>query len=156
MGILLIGEDGKKIGDVTFDEAKRIAQMEKKDLILVNAENNVYKIADFGKLKYDQKQKIKNQRAQKRTHKIKEIKLRLTTEQHDIDIKVGRIQEFLRDGLKTKITIQLKGRQQAFQNVGLEKMKAIIDSIMKSGTAIIDKAPTIEGKNIIAFLIPIK
>jgi translation initiation factor IF-3 len=156
MSILLVGEDGIKIGEMTFEEAKKIAMAAKKDLVLVNSENNVYRIADSGKLKYEQKQKERSQRAQKRTHKIKEIKLGLTTAQHDIDIKVRRIREFLQAGLKTKITMQLKGRQQAFQNVGFEKMKLIISASIEGGIATMDKSPNLEGRNIIVFLTPAK
>jgi translation initiation factor IF-3 len=156
MSILLVGEDGKMIGSTTFEEAKKIAAKLGKDLVLVNAEGNTYRIVDFGKLKYEQKQKEKSQRAQKRTHKVKEIKLGLTTEQHDINIKVQRIREFLQSGLKTKVMLQLKGRQQAFQGVGFEKIKAIIAAATEGGIATVDKPPTLEGRNIVTFLIPVK
>ena len=156
MGILLVGEDGQKFGEVTLEEAKKMARDTGKSLVMVNAKANVYRIVDQGKLKYEQKQKEKSQRAQKRTHKIKEIKLRPDTAQHDIDIKTNHIKDFLKDGLKTKVTMQFHGREQAFRDLGLEKMKAIIAAICESGLAAVDKGPFIEGRNIVVLLNPIK
>ena len=66
MGILLVGEDGQKFGEVTLEEAKKMARDTGKSLVMVNAKANVYRIVDQGKLKYEQKQKEKSQRAQKR------------------------------------------------------------------------------------------
>jgi translation initiation factor IF-3 len=156
MGIFLIGEDGKKIGDVTMEEAKRIAQTAGKSLIMVDAKKNIYRVADEGKLKYEQKQKERSMRAQKRTYKIKEIKLRLSTEQHDLDVKVSHIREFLLRGLKTKVTMQFKGREQSFKDVGIQKLRSVIDAACAGGIAVLDKEPVIEGRSIIVFLTPSK
>lgn len=155
MNIMLVGEDGQKIGEVSLDTAKKMAKTAGKSLILVNAKANIYKIIDEGKLKYDHKQKEKEQRAQKRTHKIKEIKLRPNIAEHDIEIKINHIKEFLQSGLKTKITMQFKGREQSFQELGLEKIKAIIMAVCETG-ATVDKGPFSEGRQIIVFLNPAK
>ncbi len=154
--VLLIGEDGEKLGNVSMEEARRIAKEANKNLVLKDAKRNVYRIADTGKLKYEQKQQKKQQKAQRRTHKVKEIKLRLSTDTHDINTKTKRIREFLRKGLKTKVTMQFKGRQMAFKNVGLEKMNALIALATEGGIATIDKAPRFEGRSLVAFLVPIK
>ena len=154
--VLLIGEDGQKIGEVSVEEARRLAKEAGKNLVLKDAKRNVYRIADAGKLKYEQKQRQKQQRAQRRTHKVKEIKLRLSTDTHDLEVKTKRIREFLAKGLKTKITMQFKGRQMAFRDVGLEKMNALIATATEGGIATVDKPPKIEGRNIVAFLVPSK
>jgi len=154
--VLLIGEDGQKIGEVNMEEARRLAKKAGKNLVLKDAKRNVYRIADTGKLKYEQKQRKKQQMVQRRTHKVKEIKLRLSTDTHDLDVKIKRIREFLTKGMKTKVTMQFKGRQMAFRNVGLEKMKALVATVIEDGIATVDKPPKIDGRNIIAFLMPIK
>ena len=154
MRVMLIGEDGKKIGEVSMDEAERAAKEAGKDLMMVA--KNVYRIADAGKLKYEQKQRQKQQRAQRRTHKVKEIKLGPLTDTHDLDVKSRHIIDFLKRGLKTKITMKFKGRQMAFREAGLEKMKGLIGPIVSSGLAEVDKAPKFEGRNLVAFLVPVK
>jgi translation initiation factor IF-3 len=156
MKIMLIGEDGRKIGEVDFEHARNIAIENGKDLIMVDAKAGVYKMADSGKVKYDQKQKEKEQRAQRRTHKVKEIKLRLNTNKHDVEIKSKHIKEFLERGMKTKITIQLKGREQSFQEAAVEKMKSIVAFVCSDGKSIIDKGPIVDGKNIVVFIKPLK
>ncbi|MFA5024027.1 MAG: translation initiation factor IF-3 [Patescibacteria group bacterium] len=156
MNILVIDEEGNKIGEMSLEVAKKMASDVGKSLIIINPKANVYRIADAGKLKYEQKQKVKDQRAQKRTHKVKEIKFGLTTEQHDVDIKIRRVREFLEKGLKTKITVELHGRQETFKDHGFEKIKNIIEASILGGLATISRGPTLEGRNIVAFLAPTK
>jgi len=156
MDILVIGEDGSRLGEMSLEKAKKTANDLGKSLVLVNPKENIYRMADVGKLKYEQKQKERDQRAQRRTHKIKEIRFTLTTEQHDIDVKVRRIREFLVEGLKTKISMRLHGRQESLRDLAIEKIKSIIDSSITDGIASVDKGPSVEGKNIIVFLNPTK
>jgi len=156
MNVLVIGENGDKLGEMTLEKAKQIAANEKKSLVLVNAKANVYRICDIGKLRYEQKQKEKDQRAQKRTHKIKEVRFGLTTEQHDIDIKVRRIRGFLEEGFKTKVTMRLHGRQETLRDSGIEKMKRIIEESISGGIANVDKGPIFENRAITAYLNPTK
>jgi translation initiation factor IF-3 len=154
MKIILIGEDGKKIGDVNMEEAERIAKEAGRNLTMVA--KNVYRIADAGKLKYERKQKQRKLRSNQRTHKIKEIKLGLNTDEHDIAVKVRRIREFLEKGLKTKITMQFKGRQMAFRDAGLKKMSDIVSTVTSDNLAVVDKDPRFEGRNLVVFLLPYK
>jgi translation initiation factor IF-3 len=155
MNIRLVSEDGN-LGETTLDAAKKMAKAANKSLVMVNAKEGIYKIIDTGKLKFEQKQKDKNQRAQKRTHKIKEIKLRPNIADHDLEIKTNHIKGFLLDGLKTKITMQFRGREQSFQALGLEKVKKIVLSLCELGLATVDKGPFLEGRNLIVLLTPTK
>ena len=156
MEILLIGETGQKIGNMGLEEARNIAKGAGKDLVIVNAKKNIYRMADAGKLKYEQKQKQKKQRSQRRSHKVKEIKLRLLTEKHDMDVKIKHIKDFLSKGLKTKVTMQLKGRQRSMKDLGINKMNELIANVVEGGLASIDKIPTFDGSSITAFLSPSK
>lgn len=154
MGIVLIGEDGKRIGEVSMEFAEQKAKEAGKDLMMVA--KNVYRIADSGRLKYEQRQKKKSHHAQRRTHKIKEIKIGPLTDKHDLEVKLKHIQTFLKKGLKTKVTMQFKARQIAFKEAGLAKMKALIMPLVEAGMADIDKEPSFEGRRLVAFLIPPK
>ena len=152
MNILVIGEDGSRLGEMSLERAKQMAREVGKSLVLVNPKANVYRIVDEGKLKYDQKQKEKEQRAQKRTHKIKEVRFGLTTETHDVEVKVRHIREFLEQGFKIKVVLKLHGRQEAMRDAGIEKIKGIVESSLVNTGATVDKGPTLEGRNIIVFL----
>lgn len=156
MSVMLIGEDGKKIGQVSMQEAERRAKQSGKDLVLVNPANKVYRIMDLGKRKYDRKQKIKSNRAQRRTHKIKEVKLSILTDEHDLNVKAKRIREFLKKGLKTKITLRFRGRQISFKDSGLQKINSLIAPLVEEKIATIDSAPKLDGRNMVVFLTPYK
>jgi translation initiation factor IF-3 len=154
MKVTLIGDDGKRIGEVDIEEARKIATEKDKNLVKVSAKGNVYRIADAGKLMYEKKQKEKKLRAQRRTHKVKEIKIGLNTNDHDLNVKLKRIIGFIEKGMKTKVTLQLKGRQRNFRDAAMSKMKLFLDSIIHSVNAEIDKVPKLEGNRIIAFIKP--
>jgi len=154
MSIVLIGEDGKRIGEVTMEFAEQKAKEAEKELMMVA--KNTYRIADTGRLKYERKAKQKQQRSQRRTHKVKEIKLGPLTDTHDMAVKARHIEDFLKKGLKTKVTMVFKGRQMAFKDAGLQKMKDLIAPLIESGLADADREPKFEGRNLITFLIPSK
>lgn len=153
--ILLIGEDGSKIGNVSFSEAEEIASNQGKDLILVNSNNNVYKIGDSGKIKYDQKRKERKLRAQKRAQKIKEIQLRPTTDNNDLETKLKHVREFLSDGLKTKLVMKFKRQQMSYRDDGMNRMAVIVKRFVDEGLAVAER-PQFEGPNIVVFLAPHK
>lgn len=154
MKIILIGEDGKRVGEVTMREAERQAKLAGKNLNMVAP--NVYRIADTGKLKYERNQKQKLQRAKRRQHKVKEIKFGIKTDKHDLEVKSRRIRQFLSKGLRTKVTLQFKGRQMAFKDVGFQKIRDLIMPLVEEGLASLDREPKLEGYKLVAFLVPAK
>jgi len=154
--VLLIGEDGSKIGNISLEEAKKIAIDQNKDLILMNKDKRVYKIGDEGKLKYDKKRSGKKSRAQKRAQKIKEIQIRPTIEDADLENKLRRVREFLSDGLKTKLVMKFKRQQMSYRSGGLSKINDIVKKLTEEGLAAPVVAPKFEGRNIIVFLAPAK
>lgn len=152
--ITLIDESGKLITEITtFEQARRMAQNSGKDLILVNAKSNTYRIADAGKLKYEQKQKERQQRAQRRTHKIKEIQISPNIEMHDLNTKISHVTDFLKKGFKTKITMVLRGRQQAFRDVAFEKLQNLVNDIVNTNLATVD-GQIKQEKDIFVYLLP--
>jgi len=154
MRVILIGENGKRIGEVPMQEVEKLATKAGKNLTMVA--ENVYRIADVGKLKYERNQKQKHQRAQRRAHKIKEIKLGPLTDIHDMEVKAKRIREFLKKGLRTKVTMLFKKRQIAFKDAGLRKMKDFVMPLVEEGLASVDREPKFEGRNLVTLLVPPK
>lgn len=154
MKIVLIGSDGKLIGNVSMEEGKRLAKEAGMDLIVVNPKDSTYRIADRGKLKYEQKQKEKQQRAQQRTQKVKEIRLTPQIDKHDLDTKVNHIKEFLQKGHKTKLTMTFKSRQLAFKELGLEKLKKVLTQLDVEGVGVADGQPKLEGRELVVFITP--
>lgn len=137
-------------------EALNIASEQNLDLVLMspNAEPPVCKIIDYGKFKFDQAKKLKEQRKAQKIVDIKEIQLSMTIEKHDIDVKAKHAQKFLQNGDKVKVTIRMKGRQQARPEIGIEVMNTFFEVVKDFG--VIEKNPEIMGRNIFMVLAPIK
>jgi len=137
-------------------EALEIALEKDLDLVLMspNADPPVCKIINYGKFKFEQAKKLKEQRKAQKTIEIKEVQLSMTIEKHDIEVKAKHAQRFLSDGDKVKVSIRMKGRQQARPDLGIEVMNSFYEIVKDFGT--IEKAPEVVGRNIFMFLAPIK
>ena len=137
-------------------EALEIAEQKDLDLVLMspNADPPVCKIINYGKFKFEQSKKLKEQRKAQKTIEIKEVQLSMTIEKHDIEVKAKHAQRFLSDGDKVKVSIRMKGRQQARPDLGIEVMNSFFEIVKDFGT--IEKAPEVVGRNIFMFLAPIK
>lgn len=147
--LLVIGPDGEQLGRLKLGPACQAAQEAKLDLVLV-AETSVppvCRIMDFGKLCYEQKKKLKDQKKKNlATQKIKEIKFRLHIDTHDYECKIKHGIEFLNEGSKLKITIMFKGREMAHTEMGFELIRKITGDLQEHGSA--DGTPKLLGKTI--------
>ena len=124
------------------------------DLVEVasNATPPVCRIMDYGKYKYE----LKKQQAAKKqkVQSVKEIKLRPNIGQHDLDVKVNRIKEFLTNGHKTRVRIFFRGREIVHPELGKNLAEKITEEVSEFGS--VDLAPKLEGKNLIMVLSPNK
>ncbi|RLA86272.1 MAG: translation initiation factor IF-3 [Deltaproteobacteria bacterium] len=154
--VRVIDPDGKQIGIMPLREALRKAEEYGLDLVEVapNADPPVCRIMDYGKFKYIQSKKA--QEAKRKQHaatQIKEIKLRPSTDEHDLQIKLRKIKEFLGDGHKTKVRIIFRGRELAHKEVGEGLMQRILQEV--SGIGKPDYQPKFEGRQIVVMLSPL-
>lgn len=110
--VILIDSDGTNRGEVTIQEARKVASDQSLDLVEVSSNDPVVcRIMDFGKHLFDQKKKQKESRKTSRTQEVKEIRLRPSTGQHDLEIKSRKAREFIKKGMKVRIDVRLKGRE---------------------------------------------
>ncbi|MCK5055684.1 MAG: translation initiation factor IF-3 [Candidatus Aminicenantes bacterium] len=111
--VRLIDEEKKQLGIVPLKEALEIAMGKELDLVAISPKANppVCRLLDYGKYLYSlQKKAHEAQKLQRKVH-IKEIKFTPVIGDHDIEVKLKKIKQFLEDGNKVKITIWLRGRQ---------------------------------------------
>ena len=154
--VRVIGPNNEQLGIMSSREALTQAEEQDLDLVLMspNAEPPVCKIMNYGKFKFDQAKKLKEQRKAQKTVEIKEVQLSMTIDKHDVDVKAKHAQRFLSGGDKVKVSIRMKGRQQARPEMGIEVMNSFYEIVKDFGT--IEKAPEIMGRNIFMVLAPIK
>jgi translation initiation factor IF-3 len=111
--VRLIDEDKQQLGVVPISKALAIAQEKELDLVAISpkATPPVCRLLDYGKYLYSLQKKAHEAQKQQRKIHVKEIKFTPVIGEHDIEVKLKKIKQFLEDGNKVKITIWLKGRQ---------------------------------------------
>ena len=111
--VRLIDENKKQIGIVPLKEAIDLAVEKDLDLVAISPDANppVCRLLDYGKYLYSLQKKAHEAKKQQRKIQIKEIKFTPVIGDHDIEVKLKKIKQFLEDGNKVKVTVWLKGRQ---------------------------------------------
>lgn len=152
--IRLIDENGEQLGIVSSREAQKIADERKLDLVKIapTVKPPVCRIMDYGKYKFDQAKKEKEARKKQKTVDVKELRLSPSIDTHDVQVKVKKANEFLKDGDKVKISIRFRGREIGHSKVGMQIMEDFAKATEEFGT--VDKQPKMEGKSLVMFLAP--
>ncbi len=146
--VRLIGADGEQLGVVSYSRAKELAAEAGLDLMLVSDKSvpPVVRIMDFGKLCYEQKKNLKAQRKNAIAQKQKEVKFHINIDQHDYETKIKKAIDFLDKKCKLKITLALRGREMAHQELAFELMEKVMTELTPYGDA--DGTPKLLGRNI--------
>ncbi len=146
--VRLIGVDGDQLGVVSYARAKELAVEAGEDLVLVSDTSTppVVRIMNFGKLCYEQKKNLKAQRKNTAAQKIKEIKFHVNIDQHDYETKLNRALDFLEKKFRLKITLALRGREMAHQDMAFELMDKVSEALAPYAEA--DGKPKLLGRNI--------
>lgn len=152
--VRVIDKDGTQLGVLALPEALMKAEQAGLDLVEIapNAEPPVCKIIDYGKYRY---QLTKKEREQKKTQhqvKVKEIKIKPNTDDHDLMVKLKHAREFVLKGNKVRLTCVFRGREMQHPELG---RKAVLD--MCKGLADIATAESparMFGRNLSVILAP--
>jgi translation initiation factor IF-3 len=151
--VRLIGVNGDQLGVVPTAQALDMAREANLDLVEVAANERppVCRIMDFGKFKFLQKQKQKD-KTKSHQQKLKEIRVRPKTGEHDVETKINQARKFLEHKDKVLVYVLFKGRE--LQHI--EEGRRIILSILEklADVAKIEKSPGMEGKRMTAMLAP--
>jgi translation initiation factor IF-3 len=144
--VRLIDEDGKPIGVMSSGQALALARERDLDLVEVSPMSvpPVCKLMDWGRFKYEQAKKENEARKHQKTIELKEIRIRPRTDEHDLGVKVRKIEEFLGEGDKVKVSVIFRGRENAHPELGrvvLDKVIAELKSI-----ATLERPPIMEGR----------
>jgi translation initiation factor IF-3 len=154
--IRLIGDNIEKSGIIRTSEALRIADELQLDLVEIapNAEPPVCKIIDYQKFLYEQKRKLKEQKAKTSKVVIKDIRFGPNTDDHDFNFKKAHTIKFLQDGAKVKASVFFKGRTIFFKEKGEILLLQLAAEVEEYGK--VEQLPKLEGKRMIMFIIPKK
>ncbi len=150
----VIGANGEQLGILAIDQALRMAQEDGLDLVEVSplAKPPVCKIMDYGKFKYTEKKKQSEAKKKQVVVQLKEVKLRPRTEEHDYDVKIRKIREFLEEANKARVTVMFRGREITHRELGHKVLERVINDLKE--TAVIEAAPRMEGRQMFMILAP--
>lgn len=150
-------QEGRQLGIFPIEQARKIASDAGLDLVEIAAQAQppVCEIKDFGKWKFEEKIREKdNARRQRETQvELKEIRLRPGIADHDVETKIGQARKFIEEGKKVQFNLQFKGhREMSHRENGFAVIDKVIAGLVEVGT--VEKAPKLEGNRITCRLSP--
>jgi translation initiation factor IF-3 len=150
--VRLIGAQGELLGIVPTSQALDMAREAQLDLVEVAANERppVCKIMDFGKFRYQQSRK--GSKSKPHQQKLKEIRVRPKTGEHDVDTKINQARKFLEHKDKVLLNVLFRGRELQHIDEGRRIIVSMVEKL--ADVAKIEKAPSMEGKRMTAMLAP--
>jgi translation initiation factor IF-3 len=153
--IRLIDQNENQIGIVSTNEALRMAQEAGLDLVEVapTAKPPVCRIMDYGKWRYQQQKKEDKSRASNKGGRLKMLNIdTIRIGDHDLEIKVNRARDFLKDGNKVQFTLRFKGREMAHLDLGRDLMNKIKTQLWQVSK--VERDAKMEGRRMTLVLQP--
>jgi len=154
--VRVIDEEGEQLGILDTRDALDLARDRGLDLVEVapNAHPPVARIMDYGKFKYEESKKAKRAKAKQHIQRVKTVKFRPKTDDHDYEFKKNHIIEFLGSGDKVKVVVMFRGREMVHVEYGERIFERLLLDLQE--VAMIDDEPKLEGRNLSLMLSPKK
>ncbi|MCX7929338.1 MAG: translation initiation factor IF-3 [Chlorobi bacterium] len=154
--VRVVGVEGGQLGIMPISDALKSAYEHGLDLVEVAPQANppVCRIIDFGKYQYEQHKREKQQRKQQQQTQLKEIRLKIVTDTHDLDFKARHAREFLLEGNKVKVTVLFRGREITHKEFGEQILQQFWQRL--EDVAKFDQPIRAEGRTMTMILAPDK
>ena len=150
--VRLIGANGEQLGIVSAREAQKLAREAEMDLVKVApmAKPPVCKIIDYGKFRYEQARKEKEEKKKQKIIEIKEVRLSPNIDSNDLNTKISAARKFIQKGNKVKVTLRFRGREMSHMNNSRHILEDFAGQL--SDIAVVDKPSKVEGRSLVMFL----
>lgn len=150
--VRVIGVEGEQLGVMPVRDALTKAKDAGMDLVEVAAEARppVCRIMDYGKFRYEKTKRSGKNKAHQT--KLKEIRLRPRTGDHDIDFKVKQAISFLQDKDKVQVTVVYKGRELAHIDEGERVIQSVIEKLAEYGK--LESPPNRQARKVMCTIAP--
>lgn len=150
--VRVIGVEGEQLGVMPVRDALTKAKDAGMDLVEVAAEARppVCRIMDYGKFRYEKTKRSGKNKAHQT--KLKEIRLRPRTGDHDIDFKVKQAISFLQDKDKVQVTVVYKGRELAHIDEGERVIQCVIEKLVEFGK--LESPPNRQARKVMCTIAP--
>ena len=150
----VIDANGDQLGVKTKSEALEIATQRNLDLVLVapNAKPPVARIMDYGKYRFEQQKKDKEQRKNQKVISVKEVRFSPTIDEHDFITKLKNARKFLEKGDKVKASLRFKGRAITHKEIGRKVLDRFAEECADIAT--VESRPKMEGRSMFLVMAP--
>jgi translation initiation factor IF-3 len=152
--IRVIGPEGEQLGLMPTSQALERAREAGMDLVEVAADERppVCKILDYGKMRFEAS--LKSGKNKARQQKLKEIRVRPKTGQHDVDTKVAQARRFLEHNDKVQVTVLFRGRELQHQQEGRRVLDSVLERLADVGK--VERPPSMDGRKMTVLISPNK
>lgn len=152
--VRVISHTGEQVGVLSLYEALAMAEEQGLDLVEIvpGSTPPVCKIMNFGKFRYDQSKREKENKKASHQIKVKEIKVKPNIDVHDLDTKTRHAQEFLTTGNKVKITCTFRGREMMHPEIGEKIVQTMCQQLEDICT--VESPPKMMGRMLLVVLAP--
>lgn len=153
--VRLIGDEGENYGLILTSKALELAKEKELDLVVVSPNQSppVAKIMDWGKYKYETEKRAKEAKKKQHTIDLKEVKMRYKIDTHDYMVRLKSAKKFLASGDKVKVVIMLRGREMQHNKMALDLANKFLEDLSEE-SCVVEKIPSLEGRNVVAVLAP--
>jgi translation initiation factor IF-3 len=154
--VRLVDPDGGQIGLKSIEEARWLADQLGLDLVEVapDARPPVVRMMDYGKYKYEQSVRAREARKKQTRTVIKEVQFRPKISTNDFDVKRKRVERFLGEGDKVKVTMRFRGREVTHPELGRDILDRLVSNIGELGT--VETFPRMDGRQMTMVLAPVR
>lgn len=152
--VRVIDQLGGQVGILSIGEALAKAELAGLDLVEIapTAEPPVCKIIDYGKYRYQLTKKEKESKKAQHQVKVKEIKIKPNTDEHDLVTKMNHMREFVAKGNKVRVTCTFRGREMMHPELGRKLVTRMCEELADVATP--ESPPIMMGRNLSVVLAP--
>jgi len=148
--VRVVGEDKEPLGVMGIDEALEMAEDVGVDLLLVvpDASPPVCRLCDYSKYKYEKTKAEKDAKKKQRESviEVKELKMRPGTDVHDYQVRVRAAQKFIDKNFRVKLTLQFRGREMEFKEIGREMFERFVEDLGGEQVVNIESPMRMQGR----------
>lgn len=151
---LVIDENGEKLGVLEKDKIIQMSEEKDTDIVMINPNSNpqVVRLINYSSFRYKHQKKLKEIKKKQSTVVVKEIRISPNIDTNDLNVKIKRAFNFLKQGDKVKIIMRFKGRMITHSDLGKNIFDKITSDLKDLGN--FDIAPKMVSNQMITVLSP--
>jgi translation initiation factor IF-3 len=124
------------------------------DLVEVgpNSSPPVCRLMDYGRYRYEQSRKERDQRKNQHVTRVKEVRVEPKIGEHDLETKGRQAERFLKSGDKVKLSVLFRGRSITHPELGRDLLQRLSEQL--SDVGVVEQGARMEGRTMTMYMAP--